>query len=316
MSPDPRLAIRAALDGDEAAAPFDVLRHALAWAAQAMHGVPASGYPLPDDTVALDVVIKLDDALAGVPDLRTQGTRAVKLAIAGRAVDERVLGAVRELRRVADQVTALRHRSEALTDVRDELVAAHREYDELTDQIADLERLSQLADGLPALREQHEALTRRLAVMAAPVAEAEQALLATGAEVVKLGEELRGRMEQRTQTMLAQLEAVEQARVAESREQAVLAEKTAAYAQLKEERDRRLRALEEYQRIDADLQRRLVAAANGRSVEPTARGLSTLLDDVERTLREIDDGLRDALERYDRLVDADLRELQWHDGPA
>jgi hypothetical protein len=317
MTADPRAGIRAALDGDGPAAAFTVLRHSLAWAVEVMQATTGRPDGLPVDTVALDLLIRLDDALLDVHDLGTQSALTADVALAGRAVNERILGAVGELRVVADDVTSLRHRSEALGRVESELAAARLEHEELTERVADLERMERLAGGLPALHEQRAALVRRLAAMAAPVAEAEQALLDTAGQVVALGEELREHLSKRTRDMLAQLEAVEQARVSEVREQAVLAGKTAAYAQLKEERDRRLRALGEYRRIDAELQQRLVAAAEGRSVEPTARGLGGLLDGVEATLREIDDGLRTALERYDRLVAEDLQELPWrHDDPA
>jgi hypothetical protein len=180
-------------------------------------------------------------------------------------------------------------------------------------RIEELTRLQRLHDALPEVRAQHELLSRRLDAMLAPIEDAEQALLETADKVVTLSAERLAQLGERTRELLSRLELSERewagAKYRYADEEARLAAKAAEYEKLRVERDQRVAALQAYASIDRKLLDQLAATGD----ESGMVHVRSMLAEASAVLERVDNGLRDALERYDRMIAEQRQELPWRD---
>ncbi|MBB5152861.1 hypothetical protein [Saccharopolyspora phatthalungensis] len=313
MTDDPRAALLAAANsGDDAQSALRALRHALAWSACAVGSAQRIEVT---DPAAIELVIALDDAFAEVDGLLEQVPGLAEAAVAGVEVTEYLNRQAGTLTNLADLITVARREHEALASVEAELRESGEEHTRILGEIDELRRLERLRDALPALREQHESLNRRLEAMVSPVAEAERALYETADKVVLLSAERLADLDERIQQVLAKLQRSEADWAEQDRLRAdaetKLRQKNAEYEKLRTEREGVLAALRQHAEIDGDLLDRIAAARDGTALDR----VRSVVTDIKASLDQVDAALRDALDRYVRFVEENRKVLPWRDEP-
>lgn len=311
MTEDPRSELAEVLAQDGPAVALRALRCALRWSARALADV--TGATAADrDVAALEVVIALDDALDEVSAIADRLTPLTELAVTGTPVAEHLERQVEALIELADRAAVARREHQALARTERELRAGAAEHQRISDELDQLRRYQRLADAVPELQAQQQVLAARLAALRSPAPEAERALLDTAEQVLTLSDERLADLNRNTAAVLGELAEVQRGWARESAnfvaQKERLDETVKRYRRLRDLQTERVAALLEYRRIDGELVA-AIPGADGEFVD--ARTLSEALERVEETLRQVDDGLRAALEQHGRRVETDLRLVEW-----
>jgi chromosome segregation ATPase len=254
MTEDPKAAIAAALARPDPAAPFGVLEHAAAWAAQSL----AAEAGQDDDVVAFERVVALDKALPRLSELFRLVPDLVDTASPGQAVSERLAGYEAELSRQRAALVGEREALEAMKELERQLSEAESERERLRKAIEELEHRRLLVKELPALRARQAELE---AVMVGAKAGDGDDVLRKLDEALRRLRELsqaqRALLEARNAQLLTDIavagEVVERERARRDTLAAELADRQAEAEHLQREYEQNLPALNAQREADQDL---------------------------------------------------------------
>lgn len=298
MNNDPKESLAAALARSGPAAALTALRSAIAWAADSLSDVSASG----DDLAALQAVIALGDAMADLERLFGLVPALVEIASPGRSVEQRMAAHQSTLNRLRTELDADRSALKAAGDVEKRLAQAQAQHDEMRAQIAILELQRAVAGQLPALEATlgslREAIDEATARQAEQVA---QGLVTAVRRLADLTQEQRGliggdlaRLAEDVVTSGEAL-AAETARLDELR--AEEAARLSEAQEIRREHEEALPALELHRRADEALTEGL-AAGCPPSDESALERVRGSLADIGQHLADLDTALKPLLEQH------------------
>lgn len=282
MTEDPKASIAAALARPDPAAPFGVLRHAAAWAAQSL----AADAGRDDDVVAFEQVVALDQALSRLSELFRLVPALVDTAAPGRSVSERLAACEAELGRRRAALAGEREALEAMKGLERQLSEAESEREQLRAAIAALEHRRLLVQELPALRARQAELE---VIMASAATDDGDEVLRKLDEALRRLRELsqaqRALLEARNAQLLTDIavagEVVERERARRDALVAELADRQAEAEQLRREHEQNLPALIAEREADQDLVSGLATAgllAGESAVERVQAELASIGD--------------------------------------
>ncbi|MFD7826000.1 hypothetical protein [Kitasatospora sp. NPDC059803] len=305
-----RREIRDALEGagaEGAIAAPQVLRAALSWVCTELRTLDAG----PGGSTALAVLYELDDALSAAATLADAVPELLDAARAGASLRGGVAKLTDRLAQVGDLLATERTDLTDLLDRQEELRRRLADHAELRRQVDELRRLERIVAALDGLGEQQATITARLLQLRGKDAGVEDALRISAERLLQLSEEQLAVLAPQTRQALARAEQTEAALAAEQRTfdsaQQRLALVEQQLADLQGLRDGQLAALRLHAQTDAELARALAGSSSSpdtaetadrstRSALAEAEALATF---VETRLREVDAGLRRALDRRD-----------------
>jgi uncharacterized membrane-anchored protein YhcB (DUF1043 family) len=320
MTDDPKARLAATLTANGPEAALGALECALAWAAQELPGTDAS-----DPETVFDTVVALDRALVQVDGVVAVARALLPSAPTGPKVQQRLVERLAELDRLRHEVAAARVELERHLSSEAELRDLTADHSRVTGELAELARLEQLADELPAIREQHTALEKRLGESAEQAAGVEHDLQETAGGLLLLSEERYALLAPGVAQTLAEATAA-QDRLATARRElaAYTGELTAAvkgFEELRGLRDARLEALRIYRRLDQELIDGLVTADGteadevvDKDTEPAGlERAKAAMAEIEQRLTEVDAVLTSVLNDHTRTYEKAHRALGWSD---
>jgi chromosome segregation ATPase len=256
-----------------------------------------------DRLAAFQCVDAIKKALPLLGDLLDLVPGLVQLASPGRTVSERLADGNARLASQHAELETAWAQLQALTAVEDQVQEAAAETSRLQARIDEIERTQRLAQDLPVLRAQLEALEEASAdATDGDEAQVAERLTAGARRLLTLTERQRALLGTETDKMIGDLGAAQEALAAERSRagelRTELATRIAEAEQLRNEHERNLPALVAYRQADQDLADGLgAAAAVGRSGSGLER-VRAALGDIARQLADVDRNLKPLVEDH------------------
>jgi chromosome segregation ATPase len=297
MSEDPKADIASLLTENGPQAPLHALGLAGEWAAHSLTDEIGE-----DDVEAFRCVIALDAAFRRVGELLPLLPGIIKLASPGAPVAQRLAEYQERLVRQSEELAGARAELQALSGTSEQIRQAESEAVQLRAQIAELTRKRELVSELPALRAKCEAL--EAAVAAAGAQDADEIILRmTRAleHLQTLTEGQRALLGSETSTLTTELAASVAGARAEREQLDDLARelkaRQAELAELGQERERTLSALEAHRQADQAVADSL-AGGDRPAAGPGLEYVRAELADIAERLTDLDRRLEPILRKH------------------
>lgn len=296
MTDDAKAAIDAALSLPGAAAPLRVLGCAADWASQMIRAEDG------DDVAALECVIELDDALPAVVGLMRLVPELVRQASPGGVVSDRLAAVASELVRQQEELAAERGRLESVRDLERQVREAEAERDGLRASIEQLERGQLIGRELPGLRARRDELQATLSrAQSGDGDDVIHALLDGARRLRELTDTQRSLLAEGNDALVPAVGAAaeEAKRELDRRDEltAELEKRQREAADLREQQDRTLPALNARRQADEDLLTGLTTAGLSSGTSALER-VRAELTDIERRIETAEALLKPLLRQH------------------
>lgn len=253
-----------------------------------------------DDEIAFACVLALDEAFTRFAGVLSVLPQALELAAPGRTVSARLAQRQAELAAADIELARLRTELDRLTEVEQGLRDAEAERELLTARLADLTKVRERAEQLPAVRERLAAFEAAVAATAVEDADTMARLTAGIRQLSALTARQRLVLGAQLEHAIAELAAAEEAL---ARQQARIERLKADQASLEAESTAlpesfgdELDALAKWRQADADFADALDATDGAPATGPTLSRVRGVLTDLDTRLADIDSRLRPLLE--------------------